>query len=83
MINRLEGEGWVERRPHPADGRTTLAVLTDSGAAKVEESIEAVARIDFGFSGAGDGTLDALVDALAACQRPEVRDRGAEEVEPL
>lgn len=28
---RLEKAGWVLRRPDPADGRTTLATLTDEG----------------------------------------------------
>lgn len=30
-VRRLEDKGWVARRPHPTDGRTTLAVLTDAG----------------------------------------------------
>ncbi len=30
-VDRLERSGLVERRPHPTDGRTTLAVLTDDG----------------------------------------------------
>lgn len=30
-VARLEKQGFVERRPHPTDGRTTLAVLTDRG----------------------------------------------------
>lgn len=30
-VARLEKQGFVERRPHPSDGRTTLAVLTDEG----------------------------------------------------
>ncbi len=31
VVTRLEERGWVERRPDPTDGRTTLAVLTDDG----------------------------------------------------
>lgn len=30
-VSRLEAKGWVLRRPDPDDGRSTLAVLTDSG----------------------------------------------------
>lgn len=30
-VDRLEGEGLVVRRPHPTDGRTTLAALTAKG----------------------------------------------------
>src|SRR6478752_5167904 len=29
VISRLEKRGWVRRTPDPADGRYTLAVLTD------------------------------------------------------
>ena len=32
---RLEGRGWLRREPDPADGRYTLAVLTDAGRAAV------------------------------------------------
>ena len=30
-VDRLDGRGWVIRRPDPEDGRSTLAVLTDAG----------------------------------------------------
>ena len=35
VIDRLGDHGWVERRPDPADGRVTLAVLTRDGRRKV------------------------------------------------
>jgi DNA-binding MarR family transcriptional regulator len=35
VVNRLSGQGWVERRPDPEDGRTTLAILTEAGMEKV------------------------------------------------
>ena len=31
---RLESRGWLRRSPDPADGRYTLATLTDAGAAR-------------------------------------------------
>ena len=31
VVSRLEDRGWVERRPHPTDGRLTEAHLTDEG----------------------------------------------------
>jgi DNA-binding MarR family transcriptional regulator len=34
-VDRLDRRGWVIRRPDPEDGRSTLAVLTDSGHDKV------------------------------------------------
>lgn len=35
VVARLEGRGWVHREPDPADGRYTLATLTDEGWDKV------------------------------------------------
>ena len=35
VVCRLEKRGWVERRPDPADGRTTLATLTEAGWDKI------------------------------------------------
>ncbi|MBO4253138.1 MarR family winged helix-turn-helix transcriptional regulator [Streptomyces griseorubiginosus] len=34
-VKRLEKQGWVRRRSDPADGRCTLAILTDTGWDKV------------------------------------------------
>jgi DNA-binding MarR family transcriptional regulator len=38
VVVRLEQRGWVRRTPDPADGRYTLAILTDRGQAKVTEA---------------------------------------------
>jgi DNA-binding MarR family transcriptional regulator len=35
-VTRLESRGWLERRPDPADGRSTLAALTAAGREHVE-----------------------------------------------
>jgi DNA-binding MarR family transcriptional regulator len=35
VVGRLEKRSWVRRTPDPADGRYTLAILTDEGQAKV------------------------------------------------
>lgn len=35
VVTRLERNGWVRRAPDPADGRYTLAILTDDGWEKV------------------------------------------------
>jgi DNA-binding MarR family transcriptional regulator len=51
VIRRLEKRGWVRREPDPADGRYTLAILTDDGWTKVVETapghVEAVRRLVF------------------------------------
>ena len=48
---RLEKKGWVRRSPDPADGRYTLATLTDAGWEKVVEAapghVEEVRRVIF------------------------------------
>ncbi|EEP69783.1 MarR family transcriptional regulator [Micromonospora sp. ATCC 39149] len=35
VVARMEKQGWVRRTPDPADGRFTLAILTDTGLDKV------------------------------------------------
>lgn len=51
VVTRLEKRGWLHRCSDPADGRCTLAVLTDSGWDKVTESapshVESVRRLVF------------------------------------
>lgn len=43
-VARLEKQGFVERRPHPTDGRTTLAVLTDEGRTVAASAAESLNR---------------------------------------
>lgn len=51
VITRLENAGWVRRVPDPANGRYTLAQLTEPGLRKVAEAapghVEAVRRYVF------------------------------------
>lgn len=51
VVNRLEKRGWVHRTPDPADGRYTLATLTDDGWTKVVATapghVEAVRTLVF------------------------------------
>ena len=51
VVARLEQRGWIRRIPDPADGRYTLAILTDEGWAKVAEAapghVEEVRRLVF------------------------------------
>jgi DNA-binding MarR family transcriptional regulator len=50
-VTRLEDREWVTRKPDPADGRYTLATLTDNGRAVLIEAapghVEAVNRLVF------------------------------------
>ena len=50
-VARLEGRGWVTRKPDPADGRYTLAALTSNGRTVIVKAapghVEAVNRLVF------------------------------------
>jgi DNA-binding MarR family transcriptional regulator len=65
-VDRLDRRGWVVRRPDPEDGRSTLAVLTDSGYDKVVATapghVEEVRRLVF--------------DPLTRTQQRHLRDAG-------
>ncbi|QSE41304.1 MarR family transcriptional regulator [Rhodococcus erythropolis] len=45
LMNKLSDRGWVERRPDPQDGRSTLATLTDSGFDKVARTAPATSCV--------------------------------------
>ena len=51
VVNRLERRGWVRRSADPADGRFTLAILTEQGWDKVVQTapghVEAVRSLVF------------------------------------
>ena len=76
VINRFSGQGWVERRPDPEDGRTTLATLTDAGMEKVVSTAPGhVARVrELVFDNlTPDETrqLAAIAEKLAAATGPD------------
>jgi DNA-binding MarR family transcriptional regulator len=49
IIDRLERQGLVRRIPHPTDGRTTLAEITDDGRRLAKEATTAVNAVTFGL----------------------------------
>jgi DNA-binding MarR family transcriptional regulator len=55
-VNRLEADGLVERRPHPTDRRTTLAVITRDGRRRVERAAAVLAQVEFGVAGLSDAS---------------------------
>jgi DNA-binding MarR family transcriptional regulator len=64
VVARLEQRGWVRRTPDPADGRYTLAILTDEGRAKVTDAapghVEEVRRL--------------VIDPLTKAQARQLRE---------
>lgn len=49
IIDRLERQGLVRRIPHPTDGRTTLAEITEDGRELAKEATKAVNAVTFGL----------------------------------
>ena len=62
-IDRLESRGWVERRPNPADRRSSLLALTDAGTALAGA---AEATFTEGLTDLVAGTLDSSAISAAA-----------------
>jgi DNA-binding MarR family transcriptional regulator len=64
-VDRLEQQGLIERAPHPTDGRTTLAVITDAGRTRALDATKAVNTSVFADPGLAAGDIDELVSVLA------------------
>lgn len=67
-IDRLERDGMVVRRPDPADGRRTLAAITDEGRRVAAAAAQALGAVEFGVGGA-DVDPEAITRALAPLRR--------------
>jgi len=61
IIDRLEEQGLVRRVPHPTDGRTTLAELTDDGRRLAKQATKAVNEIAFGLDALSRQDLQQLM----------------------
>ncbi len=76
LVDSLEDEGLVRRRPHPSDRRALLVELTDEGievaAAAFEQRITAVSEVFDDLSQAQQGAFLELVGSL----RVALRGRG-------
>jgi DNA-binding MarR family transcriptional regulator len=71
LVKRLEGRGYVRRQPDPTDGRFTMAILTDTGYAKLVDSspghVAAVRQLVIDeFSAAELAQLRAMCERIAA-----------------
>lgn len=63
-VDRLEADGLVERRPHPTDGRATLAALTDAGRCLASKATEAINAGVFEKTGVESSVARQLVELL-------------------
>ena len=64
IIDRLEEQGMVVRRPNPRDGRGTLAEITGRGRSAAEEATGDLMAARFGMGGYGSGELDEVFTLL-------------------
>ncbi|GAB7071960.1 MarR family transcriptional regulator [Mycobacterium hodleri] len=68
-IRRLEGDGLVERTPHPTDGRTTLVRLTELGRSTVEDATATLNDEVFADIGISADESAALASAIETLRR--------------
>lgn len=70
LLDRLEGDGLVRRRPHPVDRRGLIVTLTDAGRERVDQAMAAHAateqRLLTGLNARERSQLAALLKKLAA-----------------
>ena len=65
IVRRLEAAGLVVRRPHPDDGRTVLAEITDAGRALVEQATRDLVGSEFALGALSTEELGRLSALLA------------------
>jgi len=76
-LNALQARGLLSRTANPADGRSSLLVLTDAGAALVDEVIPAqLALEDALLAEAPAWAIEGLVDPLRALTSVWEQGRG-------
>ena len=64
IVDRLEKQGFVRRRPNPRDGRGTLAEITSSGREVMANSTADLMSVRFGMAGYRDFELEQLFTLL-------------------
>jgi DNA-binding MarR family transcriptional regulator len=64
IIDRLERQQLVVRKPNPRDGRGTLAEITPAGRDVMRRATADLMSAEFGMSGYGDDQLEELFDLL-------------------
>jgi DNA-binding MarR family transcriptional regulator len=69
LIDRLEADGLVRRRPHPSDLRTTLAVITAKGRRVAAKVTDVLNRDVFAEVGPSPQELGELFTSMAELRR--------------
>jgi DNA-binding MarR family transcriptional regulator len=77
LVDALEGRGYVERRPDPADRRAALVVITDRGREEITAARRLIAQIECEWEQRiGSERMAALREALEALPPSLVVDAG-------
>jgi len=63
-VDRLEGQRFVERTPHPTDRRTTLVGITETGRAVAGRATDELNATVFAEPGLAPHDVEQLVDVL-------------------
>lgn len=69
IVNRLEASGHVRRQPHPTDGRTVMAALTESGRRTVEVATADLVADEFGLGALDDASRATVTELLRPVRR--------------
>ena len=69
IVQRLEADGLITRRPHPEDGRAILAEITDAGRDLVEVATADLVGADFALGSLTDEELGELSALLRPVRR--------------
>jgi DNA-binding MarR family transcriptional regulator len=64
LVDGLERAGYVQRTPHPSDGRTTLATITPAGREVARDATAALHEIRFGTEPLDDESLRTMTEIL-------------------
>ncbi|MCU1500730.1 MAG: putative MarR family transcriptional regulator [Ilumatobacteraceae bacterium] len=65
IVDKLEHQALLVRRPHPTDRRATHVKITPAGTALMKEATRALDRVGFGLPGLSDGDAAKLTKVLA------------------
>jgi len=65
IVDRLEDDGLLERRPDPGDRRVTLVALTGAGIAMREQALAALYEPPTEFAALDDDEIERLAALLA------------------
>lgn len=66
IVDRLEAQGFVRRRAHDHDRRTTLVEITDAGRRVMNRATDQVVASRFGLGALPDTDLDQLTTLIRA-----------------